>query len=52
MPPDRANLYLAADVLAWIKERAIAERRSLSGQVEWLLRQAMETEKQAAKNRK
>lgn len=42
MTTERTNLYIDAEVLAWVKERAKVERRSLSGQVEWLLRQAKE----------
>lgn len=45
MPIARLSLYLSPDVVAWVREVAAAERRTLTAQVEWILRKAMEAEK-------
>lgn len=41
MTTSRLGVYLSEDVLDWVRERARQENRSVSGQVEWLLKQAM-----------
>lgn len=42
---ERANLYLDEGVMAWLRTKAVAEGRSVSKQLEWLLRRAMEADK-------
>jgi hypothetical protein len=49
---EQVNIRVPADLLAWLRRRAEAERRSLAGTIKALLGDAMDAEAKRAPRRK